>query len=52
MVASPSQSQGCGADAESPQASERPRSDRLVDFSKKPPYINALDQDPRTAACC
>ena len=38
--------QGCGADGDSPQAAERPRSDRLVDFSKKPPYVNALDQDP------
>jgi hypothetical protein len=24
------------------------RSDRLVDFSKKPPFVNALDIDPRT----
>ena len=23
------------------------RSDRLVDFSKKPPYVNALDLDPK-----
>jgi hypothetical protein len=40
--------QGCGAESsEAPQASERPRSDRLVDFSKKPPYVNALDLDPQ-----
>lgn len=25
-----------------------PRSDRLVDFTKKPPYVNALDIDPQT----
>jgi hypothetical protein len=40
--------QGCGAESsEAPQASDRPRSDRLVDFSKKPPYVNALDLDPQ-----
>jgi hypothetical protein len=40
--------QGCGAESSgSSQAPERPRSDRLVDFSKKPPYVNALDVDPR-----
>lgn len=37
---------GCGSEAAAPTASERPRSDRLVDFSKKPPYVNALDIDP------
>ena len=36
---------GCGSDA-SPQ--DRARSDRLVDFTKKPPYVNALDVDPRS----
>jgi len=38
---------GCGGSG----AEERdaaPRSDRLVDFSKQPPYVNALDVDPRT----
>ncbi len=39
--------QGCGEDSAAPQASERPRSDRLVDFSQKPPYVNALDLDPK-----
>lgn len=34
---------GCGA--EPPAAGER--SGRLVDFSKKPPYVNALEIDPR-----
>lgn len=33
---------GCGAE---PQDAA-PRSDRLVDFSKKPPYVNALEIDP------
>jgi len=37
---------GCGADA-APDG-EATRSDRLVDFSKKPPYVNALDIDPQT----
>jgi len=37
---------GCGSE----DGSSRPpgRSDRLVDFSKKPPYVNALDVDPAT----
>jgi Photosynthesis system II assembly factor YCF48 len=41
---------GCGADGASggSPAAERERSDRLVDFSKKPPYVNALDVDPAT----
>lgn len=39
---------GCGSQA-SPTAPEAgPRSDRLVDLSKKPPYVNALDVDPAT----
>ena len=39
---------GCGTESSGgPQAGERPRSDRLVDFSKKPPYVNALDLDPK-----
>ena len=41
---------GCGGDggeAGTP-ASNRTLSDRLVDFSKKPPYVNALDVDPAT----
>jgi hypothetical protein len=37
---------GCGAQEAGGGASEAPRSDRLVDFSKKPPYVNALDVDP------
>jgi hypothetical protein len=38
---------GCGAEADSDaQAPAGKRSDRLVDFSKKPPYVNALDVDP------
>ncbi len=37
---------GCGSS--SPPDGARERSDRLVDFSKKPPYVNALDVDPRT----
>jgi photosystem II stability/assembly factor-like uncharacterized protein len=42
---------GCGGDSASgggTPASSRALSDRLVDFSKKPPYINALDVDPAT----
>ncbi|HEX8159783.1 MAG TPA: hypothetical protein VF526_20570 [Solirubrobacteraceae bacterium] len=36
---------GCAA----PAAPDRPaRSNRLVDFTKKPPYVNALDIDPET----
>jgi BNR/Asp-box repeat protein len=35
---------GCGGD--DPAASGR--SDRLVDFSKKPPYVNSLERDDKT----
>jgi hypothetical protein len=35
---------GCGGTAGPSRPAER--SDRLVDFSKKPPYVNALDIDP------
>ena len=40
---------GCGG-GEGERAASGPakRSDRLVDFSKKPPYVNALDVDPGT----
>jgi hypothetical protein len=41
---------GCGAEAADEPAASGPRSDRLVDFSKKPPYVNALDVDPRDGA--
>jgi hypothetical protein len=37
---------GCGGGTASPQAADRPRSEKLVDFSKRPPYVNALDVDP------
>jgi hypothetical protein len=38
---------GCGGDtATSGAPTTRPPSDRLVDFSLKPPYVNALDVDP------
>ena len=38
---------GCGTEANgNGQAPAGKRSDRLVDFSKKPPYVNALDLDP------
>jgi hypothetical protein len=38
---------GCGADGDEPAGTgSAPRSDRLVDFSKDPPYVNALDIDP------
>lgn len=36
---------GCGDGASAPAGS---RSARLVDFAKKPPYVNALDVDPAT----
>ena len=39
---------GCGSEAAPQQAPAGKRSDRLVDFSKKPPYINALDIDPES----
>jgi hypothetical protein len=37
---------GCGAQAGGERVAATQRSDRLVDFSKKPPYVNALDLDP------
>lgn len=37
---------GCGSGA--PGEGGGPRSDRLVDFSLRPPYVNALDIDPET----
>ena len=39
---------GCGADQAASGGGKATRSDRLVDFSKRPPYVNALDIDPRT----
>ncbi len=41
---------GCGGDAEPAQDAGRPlpRSDRLVDFSKKPPFVNGLSVEPET----
>ena len=50
MLAALATATGCGGDggeAGTP-ASNRTLSDRLVDFSKKPPYVNALDVDPAT----
>jgi hypothetical protein len=38
---------GCGG-GEAQSAGGPKRSDRLVDFSQKPPYVNALDVDPAT----
>jgi hypothetical protein len=37
---------GCGS--RSSAGGGEPRSSRLVDFSKKPPFVNALDIDPAT----
>jgi len=37
---------GCGAASTPDKGGER--SNRLVDFAKKPPYVNALDIDPQT----
>lgn len=37
---------GCGSAENEPSTSER--SSRLVDFTKKPPFVNALDIDPAT----
>jgi len=37
---------GCGSQQDAEPAAASPRSDRLVDFAKKPPYVNALDVDP------
>jgi hypothetical protein len=41
---------GCGGNAgeSGTPASNRTLSDRLVDFSRKPPYVNSLDVDPAT----
>ncbi len=40
---------GCGGGGgERAESAPAKRSDRLVDFTKKPPYINALDVDPGT----
>lgn len=38
---------GCGAQPEAGSLAAKPRSDRLVDFAKKPPFVNALDLDPK-----
>jgi hypothetical protein len=38
---------GCGS-AAGPTSGGATRSSRLVDFTKKPPYVNALDIDPQT----
>lgn len=38
---------GCGSQGSANTPSAGKRSDRLVDFSKKPPYVNALDVDAR-----
>ena len=38
---------GCGSQGSANTPSAGKRSDRLVDFSKKPPYVNSLDVDPR-----
>ncbi len=40
---------GCGSQAGS-EAPPAERSDRLVDFSKQPPFVNALDIDPSDGA--
>ena len=39
---------GCGGSQSTEADKGGGRSDRLVDFSKKPPYVNALDIDPAT----
>jgi photosystem II stability/assembly factor-like uncharacterized protein len=39
---------GCGGEAAKPEAPARAKSPRLVDFSKKPPYVNTLDIDPQS----
>ena len=39
---------GCGGEQAGSSPGKAARSDRLVDFSKKPPYVNALDIDPAT----
>lgn len=37
---------GCGSGADGGNGGDGKRSDRLVDFSKPPPFVNALDIDP------
>ena len=37
---------GCGGDEPAQPAPVKERSDRLVDFSKQPPFVNTLDIDP------
>lgn len=39
---------GCGGDDAPPPVPAKAPSPRLVDFSKKPPYVNTLDIDPAT----
>ena len=39
---------GCGGEEAEPAAPAKAPSPRLVDFSKKPPYVNTLDIDPAT----
>jgi hypothetical protein len=40
---------GCGgSEAQAPGPPPRAKSPRLVDFSKKPPYVNTLDIDPQS----
>jgi hypothetical protein len=40
---------GCGgSEPDVPSAPVKAKSERLVDFSKKPPYVNTLDIDPQT----
>ncbi len=39
---------GCGASSSGDPGASAARSDRLVDFTKKPPFVNALDIDPVT----
>jgi hypothetical protein len=43
---------GCGGDERdgAPAGTPATRSDRLVDFAKDPPYVNALDIDPADGA--
>ncbi len=38
---------GCGSSGDDP-AAQKGRSDRLVDFTKKPPYVNSFETDTRT----
>ena len=41
---------GCGGSSsgDAPSGGDAPRSNRLVDRSQKPPYVNALEVDPQT----